>query len=326
VGVYGISTSGYGIYGTSTSNYGVYGTSAGGPGIYGTTTAANGVAVVASGGGTALEATTSATNGTGVDGEDNSSGGVGVYGSGASYGVYGSSNGTAVAGISTSGEGVYATSSTNNAIEAYNSGNGGSAVYGHCGTSGGYAIAGRNAVANNTGVAIYGEDYSSSGYAGLFQGRTNTTGCIQYNGTNEFGCTSDRRLKKNIAPLTSALDALLRLKGVTYEWKKPEEQGKNAIGRQTGFIAQEVEAVFPNWVDENADGFKTLAIQPAHVTALEVEAIRTLKMENDDLKDRVKALEAGRRPLVSGLGEGGIGFGLCALAGAIVVATRRRRS
>jgi hypothetical protein len=213
------------------------------------------------------------------------SGNYGLYADAASAdGVYATSaNGNGVYGtVGTSSAGVYGnnTSTGDGVIGVAGSGNG---VYG---------------LSTGTGVGVYGGN-SGTGYAGYFHGSTNTTGCIQYNGTNEFGCSSDRRLKQNIAPLTDALNTLLRLKGVTYDWKKPEEQGKNARMRQTGFIAQDVEGVFPNWVDENADGYKTLAIQPAQVTALEVESIRALKLQNDLLTDRVKELESGRRPRVS---------------------------
>jgi Chaperone of endosialidase len=58
---------------------------------------------------------------------------------------------------------------------------------------------------------------------------------------------SDARLKKNIQPLTGAIDQLLQLRGVTYEWKELDNHGKTA-GTKRGFIAQEMERVFPDWV------------------------------------------------------------------------------
>jgi uracil phosphoribosyltransferase len=42
-------------------------------------------------------------------------------------------------------------------------------------------------------------------------------------------------------------------------------------------------------VDEDSKGAKGIVLDPMHLAALEVvEAIRTLKAENDELKDRVK--------------------------------------
>jgi len=70
--------------------------------------------------------------------------------------------------------------------------------------------------------------------------------------------------------------------------------------------------------------YKTLELR--QIEALEVESIRTLKLQNDALQERVKSLEAGRRPVVSGFGEGGVGLGLAAVAGAILFSSRRKRT
>ena len=77
---------------------------------------------------------------------------------------------------------------------------------------------------------------SAHSYAGYFAGNVYATGSYS---------SSDARLKKNIAPLADALPTLLKLKGVTFEWNRPEDYG-NQTGTQRGFIAQEVEKVFPN--------------------------------------------------------------------------------
>ncbi|MGH7435464.1 MAG: tail fiber domain-containing protein [Polyangiaceae bacterium] len=135
------------------------------------------------------------------------------------------------------------------------------------------------------------------------------------------------RLKKNIQPLQNSLDTLVRLRPVSFEWKEPSDHAP--AGTQVGLIAQEVEKVRPDWVGVDANGFKTL--NPKGLEIMLVDGVKTLKLENealkaesDDLRQRVRSLEAGRRPLVSGVGEGGIGLGLCAMAVA-VVATRRKR-
>jgi glycogen debranching enzyme len=59
-----------------------------------------------------------------------------------------------------------------------------------------------------------------------------------------------------------------------------------------GFIAQEVEEVFPRWVDEHPDGFKIVAVPPMQLAALEIEALRALKAENDELKKEARAVKA----------------------------------
>jgi hypothetical protein len=55
-----------------------------------------------------------------------------------------------------------------------------------------------------------------------------------------------------------------------------------------------------------------------------VESLRTLKTENDALRDRVRALETTRAFVSAGLnGNGLLGLGLIVLGGAII-ATRKR--
>lgn len=87
------------------------------------------------------------------------------------------------------------------------------------------------------------------------------------------------------------LGTLLELRGVTFDYKDPEAIHELA-GERTGFIAQEVETVLPDWV-EDADGYKTLTIRGFE--ALAVEALRELRAEVERLRgvaERVEALES----------------------------------
>ncbi len=118
-------------------------------------------------------------------------------------------------------------------------------------------------------------------------------------GGGAWAATSDRRLKRDIQPLEGSLDRLLQLRGTTFYYKDPSMRGAGP-GQWTGFIAQEVESVFPEWVSEY-DGYKSLSIHgfEAHT----VEALRTLREEkdaqikalqaqNDELLERLERLEA----------------------------------
>lgn len=78
----------------------------------------------------------------------------------------------------------------------------------------------------------------------------------------------------------------------------------------------------PEWVGTDDKGYKN--IDMSRLPVLLVGSVQALKAENDELRERVKALEAGRRPLVSGFGEGGVGLGLMALAGAVIISRRKR--
>ncbi|RAP33594.1 hypothetical protein DID77_02910 [Candidatus Marinamargulisbacteria bacterium SCGC AG-439-L15] len=103
---------------------------------------------------------------------------------------------------------------------------------------------------------------------------------------------SDKRLKKNIAPIEGALDKLLSLEGVTYEWKDPSQHG-HLKGSQTGMIAQDIQKVFPDWVKTSNSGY--LNVTYRGFEALTVEALRDLntklESENKTLKRRLESLE-----------------------------------
>jgi hypothetical protein len=70
---------------------------------------------------------------------------------------------------------------------------------------------------------------------------------------------SDMRYKRNIEPLKAPLDKVLRLTGVSYEWRVEDNPGSGfSKGRQIGLIAQDVEAVIPEVVYTNNKGYKSL--------------------------------------------------------------------
>jgi hypothetical protein len=103
---------------------------------------------------------------------------------------------------------------------------------------------------------------------------------------------SDISLKQNIQPLDDALEQLLRLRGVRFEWKDPRSMG-NLTGPQIGLIAQEVEKVFPEWVSTRGDGLKNLTV--SGFEALAVEAFRSLQNQIQALQAHIEALEARQR-------------------------------
>jgi hypothetical protein len=109
------------------------------------------------------------------------------------------------------------------------------------------------------------------------------------------GYASDRRLKRNIQPLTGALDKFTKLQGVQYEWINPE--GHRAP-TEVGFIAQDLGEVFPHAIAENepqgadidlippGDKVKSYGLSDEFFAYL-VEAVKELKSENDYLKQEV---------------------------------------
>lgn len=80
------------------------------------------------------------------------------------------------------------------------------------------------------------------------QGQINANGALQA----AFGSYSDERLKENIEDLPSQLANIFALRPVEFDYK-------DGAGHQIGFIAQEVQEVYPDLVGEGQDGFLTLS-------------------------------------------------------------------
>lgn len=103
-----------------------------------------------------------------------------------------------------------------------------------------------------------------------------------------WGSVSDRRLKKDIKPIEGALDSICKLSGVHFAWKDSGELSG-------GFIAQEVEEVFPNWISEQEEedtSYSSLEIDgkikqltlPFEFDAYIVESIKELSKEIKSIK------------------------------------------
>lgn len=134
--------------------------------------------------------------------------------------------------------------------------------------------------ANTVIAALYGNDaINNSNTWGLYvNGRSRTTLSVW---------SSDRRFKKNIETIGSALSMVSKLRGVQYEFdqaKFPERAFPQ--GKTDGFIAQELREVMPELVVEENDGY--LAVNYVGIIPVLTEAVKELKNEKDAA---VRALE-----------------------------------
>ena len=123
-------------------------------------------------------------------------------------------------------------------------------------------------------------DIDSTGYY-LDPGNTSTS--INVAGDIVAYASSDKRLKENIKPIENALDKVNKISGVTFEWneKSHKETGKKDVG----VIAQEIEAILPELVDNRSNGYK--AVDYPKLTALLIEAVKDLSNQVKELKDGV---------------------------------------
>ena len=117
---------------------------------------------------------------------------------------------------------------------------------------------------DNAGVFTQAGRFQLSGVYGMF-----VNGSIWANGTTY---ASDARFKQNITPITSPLQKLLKINGVEYEMKTDLFQKNNFMpGRQMGLLAQNVEQVVPEAVNEK-DGYK--GVDYARLVPLLIEAVK----------------------------------------------------
>ena len=108
---------------------------------------------------------------------------------------------------------------------------------------------------------------------------------------NSIAGSSDSRFKTNILPIENPLQKVLKLRGVTFDWKTKEFPNRMfSENRAIGFIAQEVEQVIPEVVqtENSTEGFKS--VQYDKVVALLVEAIKEQQKQIEQLQQKVKEL------------------------------------
>lgn len=94
---------------------------------------------------------------------------------------------------------------------------------------------------------------------------------------------SDARLKKDIIPITRALEMVSNMRGVYYNRiDRPEETRGNV-----GVIAQDIEHILPQVVHTNEDGMKSVAY--GNIVAVLIEAIKEQQEQLDELKAKLGA-------------------------------------
>jgi hypothetical protein len=104
-------------------------------------------------------------------------------------------------------------------------------------------------------------------------------------GTNAWSSVSDARLKKNIVPIPNAIDKVMQLQGVNFEWI---DASNKTPGKHMGFVAQEAQKVVPEVVNTSGN---YLSMEYAPITALLVEALKEQQKMIEELKAEVEKLK-----------------------------------
>ena len=89
-----------------------------------------------------------------------------------------------------------------------------------------------------------------------------------------FGSPSDINMKKNIAPIEDALDKVMQIGGYTFDFKEEFIKNDKQKKKQVGVIAQEIEKVLPELINEADDGYKRVDYD--RIIALLIQAVKEL--------------------------------------------------
>jgi hypothetical protein len=97
--------------------------------------------------------------------------------------------------------------------------------------------------------------------------------------------TSDARLKEHVTSVDGVLPRLERIRSVRYRFS---DQGEGPSDYRLGLLAQEVEAEFPELVQEGSDGY--LAVSYGHLAAVLLQAIKEQQQQIEALEQQVDVL------------------------------------
>lgn len=128
---------------------------------------------------------------------------------------------------------------------------------------------------NSTGVITCTVDTPAEvGLGNLSNNGNNLSG--NFVATGNVTAFSDERLKENVQTIEGALDKVAQMRGVTYNYKSELNDGQ----RGTGVIAQEIQQVMPEVVEEG----EYLSVAYGNLVGVLIEAVKELKVELEQCK------------------------------------------
>ena len=179
-----------------------------------------------------------------------------------------------------------------------------------------YGIIKESTSSNMNGAGVYGTNEVTltptfERLAGYFRGKTQVIGALY---ANSFNLNSDARLKINVTSVEKdAVQKIQALRPVHFYWNPEDVTVKNDSGtfqvsyfskdtefdrKHYGFIAQEVQKLFPELVYEDGAGY--LSVNYVELIPLLIEAVQDLSAEVEELKAQGNPQQAPRRAPASG--------------------------
>jgi hypothetical protein len=156
---------------------------------------------------------------------------------------------------------------------------------------------GSQGFASDFGVIRIGSAFQTSFFASAVRGITtgkNDAVPVVIDSNGQLGTvSSSQRFKEDIQGMGDLSRALLRLRPVTFRYRKPFDDGSKPI--QYGLIAEEVAEAFPDLVARSADGqIETVKYQM--LDALLLNEVQRQEAEIRVLKERLERLESAALP------------------------------
>jgi hypothetical protein len=163
----------------------------------------------------------------------------------------------------------------------------------------------RDSICNTNGTKFYFSESNCQAGITDFVPSTLRLGCNAFQGVVDgtgtvstwIGCAfSDIRLKQNIETLTDALENVLKIQSVEYEWNENLNlddyqylKNKNKLNT-IGLIAQDVMQYYPEVVRLQDSGYYTLDYPK--LNAVLVEALKDQQLFIEDINEKLKEIES----------------------------------
>lgn len=200
----------------------------------------------------------------------------------------------------------------NATLESYDlfkTGNPSLTIFGQNNAQGSYPF---TVLSDNASTLFYVEANGTSYFGGNVGLGTTTPGYkLDVSGqvrANNVAVNSDARYKEAIQPLTTeTIEKLSLLKGASYQFRDEFIKKGFKSGHRLGFIAQEIQEVYPELVSEDQEGYLSVnytGLIPVLVEAVkelreqnkvakqtQLEQITTLKTENEQLMNELASMK-----------------------------------